>query len=424
MKPVQRSPVHHLNLIENWRMVSKPRQRILCVWEQGSNLGHLSNLLPAVDIALEMGCDVFLAARELHRIRSVMGDRPVQYLQSPFKADPRVMTNEAFLSYTHLLSNQCFSTTDELEMYVRAWRSIFDLVKPRVVLYEHSPTALVASLGYRFKKILVGAGFMVPPVPTDLRAPFCPFVTTPATAEVKEILLRDDAQLLDVINTTMTRMEWSPIQHLSAIYAQADEVFLCTWGLMDHFGAREGARYLGVDTLRAQAVPQWPTSGGQRVFGYLQMFQGLEQLLRDLRASGVCALLYVKGLTEPLRREFSGPSLQFTDQLLDLRRVAADVSWVINHGNHNTVAAFMAQGVPQLFIPRYQEQYFLSLVMLRHGASAMVYQDQIAFSNAVQVMMTNDALRHNALLLRDKMEPFAQAARDHFIRQVLEQFCQ
>jgi hypothetical protein len=424
MKPVQRSPVHHLNFIENGPMVSKPRQRILCVWEQGSNLGHLSNLLPAVDIALEMGCEVFLAARELQRVRSVMGDRPVKYLQSPFKGDPRVMTTSAFQSYTHLLSNQCFSTADELEMYVRAWRSIFDLVKPRVVLYEHSPTALVASLGYGFKKILVGTGFMVPPVQADLSAPFLPFATTTVTPEIQATLARDDAQLLEVINSTMERMQWHPIGHLSAIYAQADEQFLCTWALMDHFGEREGARYLGVDTLGAQAAPQWPTSGTQRVFGYLQMFPGLEQLLRDLRASGVCALLYVKGLTEPMRREFSGPTLQFTDELLDLRRVAAEVSWVISHCNHNTVAAFMAQGVPQLFIPRYQEQYFLSLVILQHGASAMVYQDQTAFSNAVQVMMTNDALRQNALLLRDKMKPFDAAARNLFIRQVLERFCQ
>jgi hypothetical protein len=307
---------------------------------------------------------------------------------------------------------------------VRAWRSIFDLVKPRVVLYEHSPTALVASLGYGFKKILVGTGFTVPPVQTDLSAPFLPFVTTPATVEVRASLLRDDSQLLDVINTTMARMQWQPIGHLSAVYAQADEQLLSTWALMDHFGERDGALYLGADALGGQVVPQWPSGYGQRVFGYLQIFQGLEQLLHDLLASGVCALLYVKGLTEPMRREFSGPTLQFTEQLLDLRRVAADASWVISHCNHNTVAAFMAHGVPQLFIPRYQEQYFLSLMILRHGGAAMVYQDQTAFSNAVQVMMTNDSLRQNALLLRDKMKPFDPVARNLFIRQVLERFCQ
>ena len=187
-------------------MLSKPKPRLLCVWEQGANLGHLSNLRLPIEVALELGYEVLVAARELNRVPEVLGGLAVTYLQAPFKQNVVAADHRAFQSYTHLILRQCFSTPVELEMLARAWRGLFDLVRPDVVLFEHAPTALVASHDYCFKKVLVGSGFMVPPVEEGHAGPFLPFMTTPRSADVMAALQADDALLLALINTALARM--------------------------------------------------------------------------------------------------------------------------------------------------------------------------------------------------------------------------
>src|SRR5450759_1917500 len=241
--------------------------RILCVWEQGSNLGHLSNLRLPIEIALQLGHTIFLAARELHQSLTILGNMPVKYLQAPFKQNSVTTDQSAFPSYTHLMVRQCFSGADELEMYLRAWRSIFDLVQPELVLFEHSPTALIAAGSYGFKKVLVGNGFSIPPPPLAPGAPFAPFVTTPQTIDVLDGLRADDAVLLKVINIALDRLGGPNFDALPDIYAQADGRFLMTLPVLDHFGERQGQRYLGVETPVAHQAPQWPPGAGPKVFG-------------------------------------------------------------------------------------------------------------------------------------------------------------
>ena len=51
--------------------------RLLCVWELGTDLGHLSQLRLPIEVALQLGHMVYLAARQLDHIRAVLGNMPV-----------------------------------------------------------------------------------------------------------------------------------------------------------------------------------------------------------------------------------------------------------------------------------------------------------------------------------------------------------
>ncbi|MDO8755826.1 MAG: hypothetical protein Q7J71_00170 [Polaromonas sp.] len=374
--------------------------RILCVWELGTDLGHLSHLRQPIEVALQLGHEVYLAARQLTRARDVLGELPVVYLPAPFKQNVVAADQSAFLSYTHLMARQCFSGADELEMYLRAWRALYDLVRPDLVLFEHSPTALIASHGYRFKKVLVGNGFVIPPQPLSPSAPFAPFVTTPKTADVLASLGADDAVLLKVINVALARLGAPVLAGLGDIYAQADEQFLMTWPGLDHFGERTGQRYLGSEWPAERSSPPWPPGAGPKVFGYLHAIPSLEKLLQDLRAAQVCALLLVRNLPPGLKQTYTSDHLHFTDQLVDLREVAEQAAWVINHGNHNTSATFMRAGVPQLLIPMHQEQLFTTLRLVDQGCAIMAYQDQAGFLNEITALLSNPQFRQRAALVK------------------------
>lgn len=371
---------------------------VLCVWEQGGNLGHLSHLRRPIEAALQLGHRVVLAARELHRVPEALAGLPIELLPAPFKQHVPPTHQSAFQSLTHILALQCFSSVAELETYLRAWLSIFNLVQPELVLYEHSPTALIASHGQRFKKVLVGSGFAIPPLPGP-GAPFAPFSTTPDTEAVRTALLTDDALVLGVVNQALARLGRPPLPDLAQIYRQADDVFLLSWPALDHFGARPGQRYLGAEPLSRQPAALWPDGPGPKVFGYLQAMPSIDALLRCLRAAGVCALLYVRGLSPDLRQAYGSEHLQFLDGLVDLSGVAAQADWVVNHANHSTAAVFMQAGLPQLVIPQQQEQLLLALRLVAHGSAVLAYQDQPGFEQETHRMLTDPSLRTQARAL-------------------------
>ncbi len=372
--------------------------RVLCVWELGAELGHLSKLRLPIAIALEEGHQVFLAARELRRAKLILGDLPITYFQAPLK-HRELAPEPLHKSFGEMLAYQCFGGVDETEMLLRAWGSLFDLVQPDVVLFEHSPLALAAAHGRPFKKVLVGSGFMLPPLPAQPSEPFAPFLTTPRTPDVLQALSAQDERLRLTINQALARVGGLPLATLSNLYAQADHYFLMTWPQLDHFGAREGLYYLGTEPPRPQAAPQWPEGDGPRVFGYLQPMPQLERLLQDLLAVNVRALLVVRDLPVGLRQAYGGGRLRFADHLVDLAQVAREADWVISHANHNTVATFMFAGVPQLLIPLHQEQLFAGLRLARHGAGVLAFQDQASFVNEITLLSTSLEMRDKAAVL-------------------------
>ena len=403
-------------------MVQKSKPRVLLVWELGTGLGHLSKLRLPIEVALDLGYEVFLAARELNRIADVLGDLPVALLQAPFKQNVVSADQSQFLSYTHLLRQQCFSSVCELAGYVSAWRSVFDLVAPDLVFFEHSPSALVAALQYRFKKVLLGTGFSVPPAVPGNHEPFAVFPTTTLTTGVLEQLLHDDAEMVSVVKEVMTRFGCRPICALPEIYAQADATFLSTLPDLDVFGPRLGPHYLGVQPLEGKTLPRWPPSAGAKVFGYLRLFPGLAHFLRDLLAVDVCAVLYVENIPQALRQEFEGEKIRFLDELIDLNLVATQAAWVVHHANHGTMATFLSSGVAQLLIPTHQEQLFGALRLVARGCAALAFQDQMAYGSAVSAMQRKDGLSVSARAASDGILRFDREANYKYMRDICVAF--
>lgn len=372
---------------------------VLCVWELGTDLGHLSALRLPVEVALAQGHRVVMALKEGHNVRQVFGDWPIQYLQAPFRPPKIVGASSPIPSFTHLLIRQCFDNREELAGYLRAWTEIFDSVQPDVVLFEHSPTALIAAFGYGFKKILVGNGFTAPPGHHHLGEPFLPFPTTTPRPDVLIGLVQDDVEVLKLINSARLQLQLSQLPSMHTIYGQVDDCFLMTWPVLDAFGPRPGIPYLGIEPSQTRTPPIWPKGDGQCVFGYLHAFPSVVSFLRDLQSCRVRAVLFIRQLSPGIRAAFEGKGLEFVDHPIDLNRVADEADWVINHGNHSTAAHFASRGVPQLLIPLHQEQLFLARNLERHGAAGIGYQDQGSFMNLLIALSKDQRYRQNAASL-------------------------
>ena len=216
----------------------------LFTWEMGANLGHLARLRPLMQLASRQGHTLSVALRNLRFAGKVLDGMDFRAFQAPFRQAVNPRPAQHCLSHAHTLEDFCFSQSDELAQYIKAWQEIFAAVRPDLIVYDTSPAALIASRDMTVGKIITGNGFFVPP--TALRdGVFAPFLTTARDAKTMQILRENDRRMLELVNGACKRSGLSGFGGLQDIYAQADLALYATLPELDQFGARKGAHYLG-----------------------------------------------------------------------------------------------------------------------------------------------------------------------------------
>jgi len=361
---------------------------ILCVWELGSNLGHLTNLKPFIDSALANGHSVTLAARELQNVRTVIDSTEVRIFQAPYLRKKQRKVLLPIISYPQLVLRQVFGSEQELEGLYLAWNSIFDSVEPDLVIYDHSPTALVASLGKGWTKWVVGSGFMIPRGDHKF---FGVFPDTPQTPENDQRLADTEKSLLNIINSVLGKQDGHEIECFEACFKQCEEQLFLTIPELDHYGAREKGCYLGVKHLAAGVAPSWPESSayraGPKIFLYLDDTIGVSVLLGQLLKYGSRLLVYGRELSPELLKKYQD-AVHFSSVPIDLQAVWKQADYFINHGNHGSALQAFVAGVPQLMIPTHQEQLMFAKRIEMNGRGFIARLDQKDFTASIEKLFS------------------------------------
>jgi hypothetical protein len=318
------------------------------------------------DELIRRGHGVVAAVRDLRAAEIVFGTTPIRYLPAPFQQIRPRRPFRPTRSYAQLLFNAAFA--DEADWMARhqAWRTIFDLTTPDVIVFEHSPTALLASRGYPCRRVLLGTGFCAPPAVYPLPA------LGASRKSDHDRWKREEAQIVAVANRMLQRSGQPPLRHLCDVYGQVDANFLTTYAELDHFGPRPGASYFGTHSPCLGAPPKWPDGSGKRIFAYLKRTKGLPETLRLLRELEQPTIVYGDWVTPPARRKFGSRTLCLETQPLDLESVSRTCHIAILNGTHGATATFLLAGKPLLQLPIFLEQKITSerTVQLAAGLAA------------------------------------------------------
>jgi UDP:flavonoid glycosyltransferase YjiC (YdhE family) len=137
---------------------------ILYAWELGGGLGHMMRFLPLAKKLAARGHRVVAALRELRRAEQAFGAADIQYLPAPYLAWKVSEQIEPVRTYADLLQNVGCVRFEDLQILSRAWRTLFAMVRPDLVLCDHSPTALLAASLDEIPCAMIGTGFCCPPV--------------------------------------------------------------------------------------------------------------------------------------------------------------------------------------------------------------------------------------------------------------------
>lgn len=374
--------------------------KILFIWELGSGLGHLTNLRLPIECALNLGHDVFLAARELHRVKDVFKNKPIKYIQTPLRYQGESSTNE-LLSYSNLLETQSFNNEVELGIQLEAWNFIFDSITPDLVIFEHSPKALIAAKCYQFKKVILGTGFFIPPETKKDTDIFTIFPTTQKTSTVYLKLLEDDRRVLSLINNALATYSTIRLSKVSDIYSGVDDYYFLGYPFLDHFGGREGISYLGSDTIKSKNIPIWPKGKGKKVFAYIPYSSEFEGLLYSLKVSNNCVLIYGASISTELKARYTSENISFITNIVDVDSIADTADWVINQGGFSLVTHFLKKGIPQLIIPQHQESLFFSMKVNALGGCILTTAGKATYINEIRDMNSKGSLKENSLRAKD-----------------------
>lgn len=333
--------------------------KVLMAWELGAGYGHLAPLLTLARPLQQAGHELSFVVRDVVAAEAVLAGSSIPCYPAPANFHP---TGGADLhSYPQILLRTAFNREDELCARVRAWRSLFQVLRPDVLVADHAPTALLAARGADIACVIAGNGFVVPPDVSPLPE------LRPWAPEDAATLLRAETQALGLANAVAGKLGLPKLGRFADLYAGATPALFTFRELDGYASLRQGADYWGPLPGPGGAAPRWPEGTGKRVFLYGHPFESLPQVLESLAQGPHRTLVYIPKLPPELRRHASA-HLAFADVLQDMAAVTHECDAAVMTSGHSTTAAMWLAGKPLVLLPQYLEMFLIARGVEQQGA--------------------------------------------------------
>jgi UDP:flavonoid glycosyltransferase YjiC (YdhE family) len=323
--------------------------RILLAWEMGSNLGHLSRLLPLGRRLRARGHSVLAVVRDLALAARVLGPADIPFIQAPRMSVPSTISSQP-ASYADVVRHCGWGDVQQLWGMTQAWVNVLRMFSPDMAVVDHSPTALLAARVTKTSCVAIGTGFELPP----LQSPLPCFPGFPGSTP--ENAARSEAVVLENANNVLGAAHAPRLRSLSDLFQTAGR-WLTTFAELDHYGARQTERYVGpIGEVERGKHLEWPGSGGPRVFAYLRPdTPDLPNILRSLAVCDASVLCFGPGIPSNQTDPFIGPGFVVTTSPLELSSLLPDANLCVSYAPAGTVTSTLLHGVPQLLAPAHVE---------------------------------------------------------------------
>jgi UDP:flavonoid glycosyltransferase YjiC (YdhE family) len=353
--------------------------RIVLAWELGSNLGHLSRLLPLARRLKGLGHSPVIMTRDVLLAARVLRQSDIPFIQAPLPL--AAGANAAPLSYAELIWRHGWAEPSHLWGLTQSWAYAFRMLEPSVVVLDHAPTAALAARVARINRVLVGTGFEIPPHKTPL-PPF-PLLETAnplQAAHLERMVLRN-------VNSVLRELDAPAMQALRELF-EADACYLTTFAELDHYGPRDGAHYVGpIGQVDDGESVEWPPgASGLHAFAYLRPdVSGAGEVLRALTNRGVSVVCYIPGASPAYIESLRAPQVRFASRPIKLEPIFGRTDLCVSYAPAGTVTSFLLRGVPQLLLPQHLEAQLTASRVEQLGAGLTVREPTSAAAIALDV---------------------------------------
>lgn len=345
------------------------RPRLLFVWELGGNFGHAAKVVRVAG-ALADRYDIVVAAQNPVAIRQMAPELQARVLAAPVAQTRRMRPDEADgASFPGVLMQDGWDDPTVLGPLVEAWRTLFDLVGPDVIIAQSAPTALLAARGTGVPRVILGSGYDNPP-----RAAPMPLFY-PEKSGAAEVAARQEAAALATANAVLAKSGVTRMAQFADLL-KVERSVLVTWPETDHYADRAAIEpdhppYLGHVAVQDAGAPvAWAGRGGPRIFAYLrpgspESVAAFGALLAMAPKADV--IIAAPGIVEKEAQLLRSGGAQVVDGPARLGPLLPQCDLGISHCGSGTVAALFHAGVRQLFLPTQMEQSMLARAMGQRG---------------------------------------------------------
>jgi len=342
-------------------------KQVVCVWELGADLGHMMRFFPLAKALREQGHKVTFILRDLSRAQKHLGRYGFELLQAPIWLPPARRAPSPPAGYAEILHHCGFLSAPGLLGIVRAWRQLFDLLEPDLVLFDHAPAALLAARGLPAARVAIGTGFTLPPQ----QKPLPPFMSD--AQGLRQRIIASEQRALVTANRVLKALGRPEMKALCNLW-DLEERFLCTVPSLDHYRERVGEPYWGCLYAESSGVePRWPRSGGAKVFAYLKpQHPHFEPMLAALAKMPCDTLVFSPDVSESLVNRYQSGSLAFSRTPFCMDRVMGQCDLVVCHSGFGTLAKATASGKPLLLAPIHREQAMIARNIANRGAGLVL----------------------------------------------------
>jgi hypothetical protein len=335
---------------------------VLLGWELGGGLAHAQRL-HKVGLALAArGHQPVFALQNLAETWALFRDAPFPVLQAPYWHRRLWRGDQPFQAgtYADVLAVQGFGTVDDLAAMVQGWQQLLDLVAPRLVVCDHSPTLCLAAYG-ALPVVTLGSWFGMPPVGEAVFPPLVPGVPP----------VVPPGQLLAIVQEVQRRRRRPVPVSLPAVLA--GDRFLTVLPELDGYQAYRRETHWGpLDTLPAPL----PAPPGPGFFAYLTAENTLvEGILTALALTGCPGKAYLRSAPAALQERLRRQGLTILDRPAPLGEMLAQVAVIVHHGGVGTAQTALAAGRPQLLLPQHLEQRTNAQTLHRLGVAAFLMSE-------------------------------------------------
>lgn len=359
--------------------------RVLLAGELGTTDALRRRLLPLALALRAHGHEPLLVLNDLPKAEATAGSHGLRMLQAPLWR-ARVAGLPPVHTYTDLLLRSGFVQPTGLQGLARAWRDQVQLLRPDLLVLDHSPVALFATRGLGVPRLRFGDGYACPP----LACPMPPMTWWNAAPEPFDTIGERNA--LHVANQAAAALGLPAATQVAELLS-ADGEALCTVPELDAYAGRDGGSHCGLLVAAHEgAATPWP--GGDAACCFVSLHSDhplLDTLVAALQASGQRAVLQLAG---------SGPdrAAALTADGIVVARTPVPVDQVQRHCSHAVVdghgaitPGLLLAGKPLLLLPTRVEQTMLAHRVQALGAGLLLDDAAPALDDALRRLVDEPA---------------------------------
>ncbi|MCE3254155.1 MAG: relative of glycosyl transferase family gt*A [Cellvibrio sp.] len=331
-------------------------QKILFCWELGEDYGYLGKALALARAFADEPAEFYVASKDLSATCHLDWPTNVKFIQAPIwlRSNPQALKASSF---AEILLYKGYDSYPHLKLLTDAWLAIFNSISPDVILFDYSPTALLAAAGLRTPKIIVSNPYLTPAPGTSAinLIPSAYFDAAKAT-EIHQWVIK-------VINSVRQDYGVAPITTIGDLFI-ADATFLSGFSATDYFNTyRSNPVYCGsaLGVSIGNQAPVWRPGLSQKLLAYLKHRDSRSgAILKILAAMQARALCFYSDCKPEDIEQFSNTSIEVSNTPLDFAKAYDEAATIICHGGQGVVNEALYRGIPLILAPTQAEQYFIA----------------------------------------------------------------